>query len=274
MKQGEWAAECAAVNDLAEFCGARDVPELTPEALEARYGFRRADAMALFGGSILAGVDVLAAAMRAGVAKRYGIVGGEGHTTQALRDRVHGLYPDLDVRGMPEARLFAEVLKRRHGLEPDFLEEKSTNCGNNITYLLEVLREGGAPCRSIVLAQDATMQRRMAAGLALHAPEVVPVSFATYRVRAVPRGGAMGFEPEPEGMWDAARYVSLLMGEIPRLRDDADGYGPRGKGFIAHVDVPEAALAAYEWLKARHPGATRTADARYATRDAARQPGE
>ena len=97
MKRGEWAAECAAVNDLAEFCGARDVPELTPDALEARYGFRRADAMALFGGSILAGVDVLAAAMRAGVAKRYGIVGGEGHTTQALRDRVHGLYPDLSL---------------------------------------------------------------------------------------------------------------------------------------------------------------------------------
>ena len=157
---------------------------------------------------------VLAAAMRAGVAKRYGIVGGEGHTTQALRDRVHGLYPDLDVRGMPEARLFAEVLRRRHGLEPDFLEEKSTNCGNNITYLLEVLRKGGAPCRSIVLAQDATMQRRMAAGLALHAPEVAAISFATYRVRAVPRGDAMGFEPEPEGMWDAARYISLLMGEI------------------------------------------------------------
>ena len=83
--------------------------------------------------------------------------------------------------------------------------------------------------------------------------------------QAVPRGDAMGFVPEPEGMWDAARYVSLLMGEIPRLRDDADGYGPRGKGFIAHVDVPEAVLAAYEWLKARHPGATR---------DAARQPGE
>ena len=29
------------------------------------------------------------------------------------------------------------------------------------------------------------------------------------------------------------------MGEVPRLRDDEHGYGPLGRGFIAHVDVPD-----------------------------------
>lgn len=42
------------MNILAGFLGRRDVPELTRDALAARYGWRQADVMALFGGSILA----------------------------------------------------------------------------------------------------------------------------------------------------------------------------------------------------------------------------
>jgi hypothetical protein len=29
------------------------------------------------------------------------------------------------------------------------------------------------------------------------------------------------------------------------LRDDADGYGPRGWTFVDHVDIPEQVLLAY-----------------------------
>ncbi|MFZ2755922.1 MAG: hypothetical protein WAY93_03540, partial [Atopobiaceae bacterium] len=64
------------MNELAAFLGTRDVPRLSQAALEARLGSPRADVMALFGGSILAGGDVLAEAMRADVAERYVIVGG------------------------------------------------------------------------------------------------------------------------------------------------------------------------------------------------------
>ena len=59
-------------NTLAAFLGLRDVLALTQEAMLARLGRRQADVMALFGGSILAGGDVLAAAMRARVAGTYG----------------------------------------------------------------------------------------------------------------------------------------------------------------------------------------------------------
>ena len=58
------------MNILGEFCGIRDVPELTPEALKRRFGIRQADVMVLFGGSILCGGDVLAAAMKVHVAKK------------------------------------------------------------------------------------------------------------------------------------------------------------------------------------------------------------
>ncbi len=48
-----------------------------------------------------------------------------------------------------------------------------------------------------------------------------------------------------------------MLGEIPRLRDDEKGYGPRGRGYIVHVDVPEEVLAAYERLQRNFPSLTR-----------------
>jgi hypothetical protein len=55
--------------------------------------------------------------------------------------------------------------------------------------------------------------------------------------------------------------VALLLGEVPRLRDDAEGYGPRGRGFQAHVDVPAEVEAAYAALVAAHPDWGRPASA-------------
>ncbi len=43
------------------------------------------------------------------------------------------------------------------------------------------------------------------------------------------------------------------MGEVPRLRDDTEGYGPRGRDFIAHVDVPEDVDIAYQASLAARP---------------------
>ena len=74
------------INVLGDFCGIRDVPLLNKDKLVDKYGFNQADVMVLFGGSIICGGDVLAEAMRQNIAKKYIIVGGAGHTTQALRD--------------------------------------------------------------------------------------------------------------------------------------------------------------------------------------------
>ena len=59
------------------------------------------------------------------------------------------------------------------------------------------------------------------------------------------------------------RYIQLLMGEIPRLRDDHNGYGPKGKAFIAHVEIPESVEGAFSFLSQRY--SVRRADDRYAT---------
>jgi hypothetical protein len=91
------------INTLVRFCARRDVAELTPAALNGV-----ADVAILFGGSILAGADVFAAAMRAGAAARYMIVGGQGHTTDALRGAL-----GEDDPALSEAALFDRYLRRR-----------------------------------------------------------------------------------------------------------------------------------------------------------------
>ena len=105
------------INTIADFCAPRDV---------------------LFGGSILAGGDVLAEAIRNKIARTYVIVGGVGHTTATLRQRVHAEYPAIETTDLPEAEVFQRYLRTVHGCKADLLETASTNCGNNISCLLEL----------------------------------------------------------------------------------------------------------------------------------------
>ena len=242
-----------AINLLGRFCGLRDVPELSREALRQRYGVEQADVMVLIGGSILCGGDVVAEAMRSGAARRCALVGGAGHTTQCLRDVMAQELPGFQTEGLPEARLFAQYLKIRHGLEADFLECDSTNCGNNITFLLDLLRKNAVKCDTMILTQDSTMQLRTAAVLWRQAPEITVINYAPYVTEVDVRDGKLAFRDAPRGMWTMERYLTLLMGEIPRLRDDAEGYGPRGRGFIAHVDMPEEVERAFEFLRTQFP---------------------
>ena len=38
-------------------------------------------------------------------------------------------------------------------------------------------------------------------------------------------------------MWDMERYVSLLLGEIPRLTDDENGYGCVRERILLHMSI-------------------------------------
>lgn len=246
------------VNALAAFCGPRDVATLDRPTVEAAAG-GPVDAVILFGGSILAGAAVLARAITGRVAATSMIVGGEGHTTGALRTAMAERTGWPDVARMSEAALFRRYLEERFGLSVDLLEEESTNCGNNVSNALAVLRAAGVPVRRLLLLQDATMQLRMAAGFGRHAPEVRLVNYATYRTRLVPDEEGLRYESPPEGMWRVDRYVGMLLGEIPRLLDTPSGYGPSGAGFLAHVDVPDAVLAAHARVSASGRFHARTA---------------
>lgn len=265
MTKLEQAAED--INTLGRFCGKRDLPALTQDALREAYGISRADVMVLFGGSILCGGDVLAEAMQNNIAETYVIVGGAGHTTETLRKKMHAAYPEIETDGLPEAKVFEAYLEYRYGLKADFLECESTNCGNNITFLLRLLEEKHIPYSSIILAQDATMQRRMEAGLRKYAPDARIINYAVYAAQVAAAPDGLVYENEIRDMWDMERYITLLMGEIPRLCDNADGYGPKGKGFIAHVDIPEDVMEAFGRLKKEYGGMIREANPLFASAD-------
>ena len=236
------------INIIGSFCGVRDVVELTQDALYRKYSIHQADVMALFGGTILCGGDVLAEAMRANVAKTYIIVGGFGHTTSALQKTMKELFPDIDAFNMQEAELFNTYLNRIYGLSADHLETASTNCGNNITNLLDLIEKNNISCKSIILSQDATMQRRMSAVMRKFRPELQIINYATYRAKVIRQNGELSFSSEIKGMWDMDRYISLIMGEITRLTDDENGYGPKGKGYLAHEDIPPDVRNAFDKL--------------------------
>lgn len=68
-----------AVNQLAQFCGPRDLSSLTIQALQTEQGLEQVDVLAFFGGSILAGGEQVAESIRNKLAKAYVIVGGAGH---------------------------------------------------------------------------------------------------------------------------------------------------------------------------------------------------
>jgi hypothetical protein len=88
-----------------------------------------------------------------------------------------------------------------------------------------------------------------------------PADITTAAAAASPAAAAQGqaghADPanlsEVQGVWGVERFLSLLLGEIPRLRDAPGGYGPRGSGFIDHVDIPEEVETAWAWLAGRYP---------------------
>lgn len=107
------------INTLADYLGPRDLPALTRAALEGKYGIPQADAFVLFGGSILPGGDIFAAAKKAEIAKKYIIVGGHGHTTDGLRAQAKAVFPDLEVDSLSESEIFAAYLQRKYQITAD-----------------------------------------------------------------------------------------------------------------------------------------------------------
>lgn len=253
------------INILGKFCGKRDINELTSEELESKYGIRQVDVMVLFGGSILCGGDVFAQAIKDNIAKKYIIVGGAGHTTETLRQRISRDYPSIKTMNLTEAEMFNNYIEFKYGVKADYLECNSTNCGNNITCLLDLLKQNHIRFDSIILSQDATMQYRMEAGLRKYvSAKTMIINFAVYSANVILKDSELVFETEIYGMWDIDSYVNLLMGEIPRLSDNIDGYGPNGRDFIAHIDIPQNVLEAFDELKKEKSSWGREANPKYA----------
>ncbi|KAF4945102.1 hypothetical protein FGADI_12190 [Fusarium gaditjirri] len=183
------------------------------------------------------------------------------------------------IQGQPEARVFQVIVEQFFHLEVEkgspmtaekypkqkltiLIEDASTNCALNAVYTRKVLDQHGytSPC-SIVVAQDPTMCRRTVAAFEqVYSDKMDDIPVLAGWPTFVPRvavqdlvaqnlaGGltsyfrydiAEFYDNKGDGLWGMERLMSLLVGEIPRMRDDENGYGPRGKGSIVHVDIPQ-----------------------------------
>lgn len=254
------------INILADFCGVRDIGQLKQSMLKEKYGFEKADVLILFGGSIPAGCDEAAKGYLNGVARRLMIAGGEGHTTEFLRQNIHDQYPEIETSGRMEADIMEEYISHRYGIQDILIERTSTNCGNNVTNALEVLKNSRIETKNVILMQDAAMQRRMWAGFAKHAPDITVINFAAYRNMVTIENEKLEFyDKSLWGMWSMEQYMTLLMGEIPRLSNDKNGYGPKGCNYIAEVDIPDAVRTAFMELKEMYSENIRKANPQFAS---------
>ncbi|MFF1817699.1 YdcF family protein [Kribbella sp. NPDC058245] len=227
-----------------------------PETTIAHYLARRddlpdqVDVIVLMGSAVLESVEV-AAQLHHATRARILISGGIGHSTRHLDAAVHR-------RGLPvatgraESHVFRDLLTTQYDVPAAALqvEDQSTNCGENAAFTRQLIDEPAA----LVLIQDPTMQRRTHASFERSFADL-PGTRLFSHAPVLPWIGpdVVSAGPEHPEIWSRDRFRSLILGEIRRLRDDPDGYGPRGHNYIDHVDIPAPVEAAYQQLATAHP---------------------
>ncbi|WP_330981774.1 MULTISPECIES: YdcF family protein [Enterobacterales] len=231
---GEWLAQ----NDFA-------TPPVNVEA----------DLVVLAGNAVMPTID--AACRLAAENRTLLISGGIGHSTTFLYAAVarHPRYNILRTTARAEASILADIAHQYWNIPLDriVVEDRSTNCGENARFTREVMEQCGITCRNGIVVQDPTMQRRTMATFA-HVWQDDPQapqwrSYPGYLPVLRNATHGLTFTDEADAVWPVERYLSLLLGELPRLLDDENGYGPRGKGFIAHVYIPDSVMAAWQTLR-------------------------
>lgn len=250
------------INLLARFLAHEQIPDLSQAS--------PTDCLVLCGSAILNCAETVFSAVqeRPDLTKTLVICGGIGHSTQYLYDAIaqSPRYANLlpVIQDLPESHVLNAIFERFYdvGRIADagcriIIEDRSTNCGANAIETRKVLEVNGAPTpKSFIIVQDPTMSIRTLAAFGKTYEDVsVPPKFVTCPT-FVPEVQMVDDKLEyatkgvdSAGLWKMGRFCDLLLGEIPRLRDDADGYGPKGKGYIDHVDIPEEVEGAWRRLE-------------------------
>ncbi|WMJ73084.1 YdcF family protein [Cytophagaceae bacterium ABcell3] len=247
------------LNDVARFLARRDIPELSKEAFIENFQIPTVDVVLVLGCSIPYVAQLGAAALSRGIGKKLMISGGLGHSTKYLVDKVKELsiVGDEGIELLPEAEIFKKIITQVNGIDENdvLVENLSTNCGSNACESLKLLRGINQVPRSVLLLQDPTMQLRTHASFLKEWAEedCLFISYAPFVPSVIKSENTHEFlNNDVLGLWSFERFVDLVLGEIPRLRNDENGYGPNGKGFIAPVEVPENVLLAHERLVASY----------------------
>ena len=256
------------VNLIARFLAHEQIQDLSQAPLT--------DCIVLCGSAILHCAETVFSALgkNPNLAKTVVICGGIGHSTQYLYNAVaqNPRYAALllEIQGLPESRVLNTIFERFYDTAriaragcTIIIEDQSTNCGANAIQTRKILEAHSIPTpRSFIVIQDPTMSVRTLAAFRRTYEDVSPAPEFMACPTFVPRVGVVEGKLEyvtaggfgSAGLWEIDRFCDLIVGEIPRLRDDAQGYGPKGKGFIDHVEIPGEVEGAWRRLESRMAG--------------------
>jgi len=148
--------------------------------------------------------------------------GGLGNVTK-------GIWKD------PEADQFARIaLDKGVPAEAIFIENQSTNTGENILFTQRLLQEKGLDPQTFLLVQKPYMERRSYATFKQHWPEK----------KLIVTSPQISFEEYPTADIPMERVINIMVGDLQRIRIYP------AKGFQVPQDIPDEVWAAYERLVA------------------------
>lgn len=244
------------INKIAEFLACRDVSELTKKALKETCGRERADAMFVFGNDLPYVMEFASGKFKNEIADKLIICGGIGHSTVRLMEAVRSSdkYAALreDIKDLSEAEIYAEIAEKIYKIPKDriILDTLSTNCGENAANGYDLLERLKKEFHAILLIQDPILLKRSRASMERQRrgnEKIIAYAPFLPKVRE-----DFSYDMEITPLWEFQRFIELLLGEISRLRDDENGYGPKGMNFIPHVEIPEDVLEAYERVREKY----------------------
>ncbi|BCR90063.1 YdcF family protein [Aspergillus chevalieri] len=239
----------AGINALARFLADQQLNDLA--------AYASVDCIIICASAVLHSTEVLFRTLQEcpTLTRQLVLCGGIGHSTQFLYQAVadHPQFHSLAkaITGLPEARVLERILDeffdgaaiRTAGCQI-LVEDESTNCGSNAIKSRDVLERFACDPKNIILIQDPTMMLRTKASFE-HAYKHVEnrprfISCPVFVPQVCPSAqGQLVYGPDsPPRLWDMQRFIDLILGEISRVRDDENGYGPNGRGFIGHIHVP------------------------------------
>ena len=146
--------------------------------------------------------------------------GGLGNVTK-------GIWKD------PEADRFARIaLDMGVPAEAIFIENQSTNTGENILFTQRLLEDKGLHPQTFLLVQKPYMERRSYATFKKHWPDK----------DLIVTSPQISFEDYPTPEIPMERVIQIMVGDLQRIRIYPE------KGFQIAQEIPDAVWAAYERL--------------------------
>jgi uncharacterized SAM-binding protein YcdF (DUF218 family) len=134
-----------------------------------------------------------------------------------------------------EADLFATIaLDKGVPREAIFIENKSTNTGENILFTQQLLQEKNLHPGSFIVVQKPYMERRSYATFKKHWPGK----------KLIVTSPLLSFEEYPNNDISVEKLINMMVGDLQRIKLYPE------KGFQIYQEIPDDVWAAYEELVA------------------------